>query len=241
MILSVTGTRLCKVSFVITALFPAQSVLAFADPASICETAAEIAASQTAVPPDILRALTLTETGRSQNGTLRPWPWAINHAGDGQWFATEADLLVHAMALIDAGQTNFDLGCFQLNYRWHGQNFASLEDMTNPEANAQYAAAYLLSKHRETQDWATAIGAYHSATPAHANTYLDRFRTIYAQLGPAPLPVPMPTSASPDPVPSLSPPDDRPNQFPLLIPGESVPGPSLVRLTSSRPRLFGSD
>jgi Transglycosylase SLT domain len=201
------------------------------DASTLCEWAATTAAETSGVPTDILRALTLTETGRSVQGVLRPWPWAINQGGDGQWFASRDQMLAHAQNLIASGVTNFDIGCFQLNYRWHAQGFASLDDMADPAQNARYAAAYLLAKYQTTGDWGAAAAAYHSATPEHATRYLARFSDVFASLGHSDVVAGAPTPAIAEP--------DRPNTFPLLVAGRGSSGGSLVPLVAGMRPLFG--
>lgn len=200
------------------------------DAATICDAAAAVAADQSGVPEDVLRALTRTETGRASGGALRPWPWAINQGGQGRWFATRDEMLDHAAGLLAAGITNFDIGCFQLNYRWHAQGFSSLEEMSDPDQNARYAAGYLAQKHAVAGDWALAAAAYHSATPEHAARYLARFSEIYAAQGPA--------TALEDVIVQEP---DRPNLFPLLLAGHSGGGGSLVPMTAKGRRLFGDE
>ncbi len=200
------------------------------DPATFCDAAATVAADGSGVPVDVLRALTRTETGRASGGVLRPWPWAVNQAGEGTWFATKDEMLRHIDDLISAGVTNFDVGCFQLNYRWHGNRFASLPDMADPDQNARYAAAFLASKFVASGDWALAAAAYHSATPAYATRYLARFAEIYAAL-----------EASPATTAVVLAEPDQPNLFPLLIAGPSGGGGSLVPMTATGRRLFGGD
>jgi soluble lytic murein transglycosylase-like protein len=63
------------------------------------------------------------------------------------------------------GARSYDVGCFQINYRWHGQHFASLDQMFDPDANAAYAARFLSELYAEFGDWSRAAGAYHSRTP----------------------------------------------------------------------------
>ncbi len=215
------------VVFLLFGMLPAS---ASSDPSAMCETTAIQTARTSGVPVDVLRALTLTETGRASGGTLRPWPWAINQAGEGIWFPTQEQMLDHARGLIAQGMTNFDIGCFQLNYRWHVAGFASLEDMADPAQNARYAARYLAGKYANSGNWAQAAAAYHSGTPELANRYLARFSGIYASLGPAPAD-PLPVSAEPD----------RPNLFPLLIVGHSGGGGSLVPLAAVGRRIMGGD
>lgn len=151
-----------------------------ASPASLCEAAAQRAAAESGVPYDILAAVSLTETGRRQGGAVRPWAWSVNAEGAGTWFDDRASALALAEERIRAGRTNVDIGCFQLNYRWHGQAFASVEQMFDPLANARYAARFLTQLFGEMGDWRAAAGAFHSRNPAHATRYLARFDDLRA-------------------------------------------------------------
>ena len=135
----------------------------------------------------MLHAISLTETGRAQGGRLRPWPWAINREGKGYWFANRDEALAFARASVAAGRTSFDVGCFQINYYWHGRNFPSLESMFDPDTGADYAARFLRSLYAERGDWSAAAGAYHSQSPDRANVYRARFDRILAGLDGAPL------------------------------------------------------
>jgi len=150
--------------------------------AGICQRAAQRAAQATGVPLRVLLAVALTETGRTRDGTFAPWPWTLNIAGQGRFFDSRAAALDHARAALARGQTSVDTGCFQVNYRWHRDGFASLEAMLDPERNARYAAEFLAALHAESGDWATAVGHYHSRTPRHANRYRKVFRRNLAAL-----------------------------------------------------------
>ena len=103
------------------------------------------------MPQDVLHAISLTETGRPANGRLRPWPWAINREGKGFWFKNRDEALAFAKASVAAGRRSFDVGCFQINYHWHGMNFASLEAMFDPDTGADYAARFLQSLYRRAR------------------------------------------------------------------------------------------
>ena len=157
--------------------------------AQICERAIAAGALREAVPQDVLHAISLTETGRVTGGRMRPWPWAINREGKGYWFSTRDEALAFAKASVAAGRVSFDVGCFQINYYWHGHNFASLEAMFDPDTGATYAARFLRSLYQERGDWSAAAGAYHSQTPSRAGIYRARFDRIRASLGGAPLAV----------------------------------------------------
>jgi hypothetical protein len=204
-----------------------------ADPADLCRDVAVAAADRHGIPPEVLLAVTLTETGRSVGGALQPWPWAINHAGDGAWYPTEADAVTAIGRLTGQGLRNFDVGCFQLNHRWHAGAFTSAEDMINPSRNADYAAQFLREKYADTQDWGLAAAAYHSGTPEYATQYQKRFEAILASL---------PTNAAQgDPiVVAAGDIPERPNAYPLLLVGQHGAGASIVPLDQSARPLFGA-
>ena len=203
--------------------------LAARDPAMLCEQAAQVAAGREGVPLDVMRALTLTETGHRRDGALRPWPWAINHAGDGHWFQTEGEAIAYAQSTLSQGARNFDVGCFQLNHRWHADGFPSLQAMFDPVENALYAARFLRDKYDQTGDWTQAAGAYHSLTPEFATRYSTRFAQLRAGLGD-------PQMAQ---VPQVAQAILRENNFPLLRGGRGAAG-SLVPAGGLATRLIGN-
>ncbi len=150
--------------------------------AALCERAIVNAARRGGVPVKILYAIALTETGRKTGGRVRPYPWAINREGKGYWFDTREEALAFGEASIAEGRKSFDVGCVQINYRWHGHAFPTLDDMFNPEWTATYAAQFLRTLYEERGDWSAAAGAYHSLTPHFANIYRERFDKLVAGL-----------------------------------------------------------
>ncbi len=153
-----------------------------ADPSLLCDAAAARVSRESGIPLAVLQAISLTETGRRRHGALRPWPWTVNMEGKGDWFGTREQALAHVEANFTRGARSFDVGCFQLNFRWHGDAFRSIEEMFDPLANARYAAAFLAELHAELGNWSAAAGAYHSRTPEYARRYRARFDTILAAL-----------------------------------------------------------
>jgi hypothetical protein len=190
----------------------------------ICEAASAAVARETGVPAPVMLALTLTETGRRIGGRLRPWPWAANGGGQGHWFATPDEAARYAGAQLAQGRRSFDLGCFQINWHWHGAHFARPEDLLDPMVSGRYAARLLRDLHAELGSWTAAAGAYHSRTPALAARYRARFEQILADLpggfaadpgtrvatGRGPVPDLRASAPPPDPPPP------RENHFPLL-------------------------
>jgi hypothetical protein len=192
------------------------------DPSALCIRAATEAAGQTGVPLDVLLAISLVETGREG----QPWPWTVNTGGDGNWFDTLEEAEAHVEDVLGQGRTNVDLGCFQLNYRWHAEAFASISDMLDPSRNAAYAAEYLARHYAETGDWALAAAAYHSATPEYAEAYRAKFETVLAGLDGPPQPAEVTEAV-------------RLNRFPLLVAGSRGAKGSLVPITASGSPLIG--
>ena len=203
----------------------AQCGAAEVDPALRCDYAAAEAATTSGVPIDILLAITRVETGR---GGGQPWPWTINADGQGNWYDTRADAVAAATAHLTDGTGTFDVGCFQLNFRWHGTGFANLSDMFDPTRNADYAAAFLLQLYGESGDWSQAVSAYHSRTPEHAERYLQKVKSVLA--GPdAP-------AAPNDYAEAVA---VRENLFPLLQAGAQGSAGSIVPRQSARGPLIG--
>ncbi|MDQ2093980.1 transglycosylase SLT domain-containing protein [Rhodalgimonas zhirmunskyi] len=180
------------------------------NPQEVCDQAAQIAADRSGVPVTVLQAITRTETGRKRNGHFGPWPWTVNMEGRGVWFDSLDEARAYVFKNFKRGARSFDIGCFQINYKWHHQNFSSIDEMFDPQENANYAALFLKSLYKELGDWSEAAGAYHSRTPKHANRYRQIFEKHRAK---APGEIQLATTASPA-APT------RKNAFPLLK-GES--------------------
>jgi len=178
---------------------PPAGARAAEDPARLCEAAARRAADRTGVPLHVLMAIALTETGRKSGGRFRPWPWTVNMEGAGHWFGSPQAALGYVETEFARGARSFDVGCFQINYKWHGDAFPSVAAMFDPEANALYAARFLASLFAETGDWSVAAGAYHSRTPAYAERYRARFDRFARALAPGADTPGADTSGAPDP------------------------------------------
>lgn len=157
-----------------------------ADPAQTCLSAAQVSARRHGVPFDVMHRIALVESGRQTENGRTPWPWAVHATGRGHWPATREGALDIIRAALAAGQSNIDIGCFQINYHWHSDQFPTLEAMLDPIQNAEYAAQLLNGHFQRLGSWTAAAGAYHSATPALAQRYIARFNAVAANAGPPP-------------------------------------------------------
>jgi hypothetical protein len=140
----------------------------------LCATAIRAAERKFDLPAGLLMAVALTETGRRIGDMLTPWPWSINAAGEGAWLEHRRAAIERTRALQASGVESIDVGCMQVNLRWHEGAFDSLEAAFDPRTNVAYAARHLQELRARSQTWLEAAGRYHSADPAQARPYLAR-------------------------------------------------------------------
>lgn len=149
-----------------------------------CESLATRASREYGVPEGLLIAIARTESGITRQGqTVRAWPWTANIAGKSRYYDTRQEMLADLDRVRAADMSNFDVGCMQLNYRWHGDRFDGLERMLDPETNVTYAARYLRRLFDETGSWEGATRYYHSRDPDRGAAYLARVSRMQAALG----------------------------------------------------------
>ena len=128
------------------------------------------------LPPGLLLAIGLVESGRrdAATGRVLPWPWSIDAAGRDEIFADPQAAAARTRALQSQGVASIDVGCFQINLAAHPGAFATIEQGFEPQANARAAGLLLVALHDQTGSWEQAIAYYHSATPALGGPYRDR-------------------------------------------------------------------
>ncbi len=124
------------------------------------------------IPGNLLLGIGLQEAGTRRDGALTVWPWSVNAAGEGRLFESREAAMRWVWDQQEAGIRSIDVGCMQVNLRWHPEAFQSLADGFDPVQNADYAARFLRSLYDQTGDWELAAGSYHSFTPEHRDVYL---------------------------------------------------------------------
>jgi hypothetical protein len=198
--------------------------------ADLCGNAIAAAERAYALPPGLLYAIGLVESGfhDAATGMRRPWPWTLDIDGKGRFFGSEHAALeaVAAIASADPRAADVDIGCLQVSLQQHPQAFGSPAEAFDPAKNADYAARYLTALHRAGLDWLEAAGSYHSNTPALAEPYRRLVEEVYAGFGGSPQPA-RSTSREPpavSPGPALS--AVRPQNLP---PGLLPVGPARLR------------
>ena len=140
------------------------------------------------IPPSLLAAVSLIESGKVVKGhkDLVAWPWALNVEGVPKFYPTKTEATLALQKYLDAGVMNIDVGCMQLNYRHHGKAFKSAAYMLDPKRNVDYGAQFLLQLHKRYKSWTKAIGHYHSATLKHQVPYrkkvYDKWQAVRHQI-----------------------------------------------------------
>jgi hypothetical protein len=157
-----------------------------ADPLNACERAGVAVEQASGLPSGLLLAIGRVESGRwdDTRGRITPWPWTINAAGKGLWFTSKDAAALTVRDLLSAGTRSIDVGCFQISLLWHPMAFASLEQAFDPDANAAYAARFLLGLFSQTGSWDAAVEAYHSADPALGFAYRQQVFSTWAAAAP---------------------------------------------------------
>jgi hypothetical protein len=140
--------------------------------AAICLRAILGAQERYGIPDNLLLGIGLQEAGTRRGGRLTVWPWAVNSAGEGRLFDSREAAMAWVRERLEAGVSSIDVGCMQINLRWHPDAFETLRDGFDPEINADYAARFLRDLYLRTGDWETAAGSYHSFTPELQDVYL---------------------------------------------------------------------
>lgn len=126
------------------------------------------------IPDNLLLAIGIQESGRSLAGKIEIWPWTVNANGAGYFFATKEEAIEKVRILKKMGIASIDVGCMQINQKWHPDAFENVTEAFDPAANVEYAARYLLNLYGIYGDWTRAAASYHSATKSYQEKYLRR-------------------------------------------------------------------
>lgn len=150
-----------------------------ASPGAQCRAAIRAVEQAFAVPAGLMAAIGRVESGRAgPDGRIDPWPWSINANGVDQVFDSKPAAIAAVRALQAAGTASIDIGCMQVNLKYHPEAFASLDDAFDPVRNATYAAGFLQRLHTQTGTWPNATAWYHSATPELGEPYARKVLAV---------------------------------------------------------------
>ncbi len=120
------------------------------------------------VDPRTLMGIAMNESAHRG----RPWPWTLNVAGRGMFFATREDAQAAIEQLLAAKRCDFDVGIMQINWCYHGKRFASAWHALSPATNIRAAESILTDNLQRSGSPMKAVAWYHSADPRAAGRTL---------------------------------------------------------------------
>jgi soluble lytic murein transglycosylase-like protein len=122
----------------------------------------QLAAYRAGVPPAVLYAVALQESGTLWRKRLIPWPWTLNVAGTPQRYATRmAACTGLRQALQRTPAHRIDAGLGQVNLGHQTHRYKQPCELLDPYRNLAIAAQILREQHTPGEDWLLAIGRYH--------------------------------------------------------------------------------
>ncbi len=136
------------------------------------------------IPPRLLTAISLAESGRRDENSreIIAWPWTINAEGIGRFFATKKEAIAAVRKLRARGVDSIDVGCMQVNLHHHPDAFASLDAAFDPQTNVAYAARLFTELKDGTRSWSQAVAFYHSTTRELNIPYRNKVYRLWADV-----------------------------------------------------------
>ena len=144
---------------------------------TLCSIAVDKAGVEYGVGSDLLQTIAVVESGRFDklHKQFVSWPWTVNANGKGYYYSTKEEAVAAVKHFQRQGITSIDVGCMQINLKYHGDAFASVEDALNPENNVRYSARFLRKLYnRNGYDW------NHSGNPQQGEIYSKRLEQKFA-------------------------------------------------------------
>ena len=149
---------------------------------ALCYTAAKKAGGEFGVNYDLLQIISTVESGQWDHAENRyvAWPWTINVKGKGYHFSSREEAVQAVKKFQKQGITSIDVGCMQINLKYHGQAFSSVDEAIDPENNVKYSAKFLRSLYSKSgNSWEKAAKRYHSGNPNEGAIYAKRLESRF--------------------------------------------------------------
>jgi len=133
------------------------------------------------LPPRLLLSIAKAESGRvtPDRQAVSAWPWTVMAEGRGRYLPSREDAIAEVRELQSRGVRNIDVGCMQINLRYHPDAFDSLNQAFEPAFNVAYGATFLSDLYERLGSWTAAVGRYHSATPEFSTRYRARVLELW--------------------------------------------------------------
>ena len=150
----------------------------------VCGLAAQSAEVSYGIKPELLETIASVESGRWVESAQKriAWPWTVQANGKGHYYKTKAEAVAAVKAMQEKGINNIDVGCMQINLKYHGKAFTSIEDALDPEKNVAYSAEFLKKLNKKNGgNWQKTAMQYHSKNHGKGMIYKNRLEKHYAE------------------------------------------------------------
>lgn len=151
--------------------------------ADLCRLAIDKAEKTYGIKQNLLQTIASVESGRwnAKKGERVAWPWTAHANGKGYFFSSKAEAVAAVKAMQERGITNIDVGCMQINLKYHGSAFSSLDEAFEPEKNTAYGASFLKKLYSSRKDWTKTAMHYHSKNWQKGTNYKNRLEKHFAK------------------------------------------------------------
>jgi hypothetical protein len=151
---------------------------------TVCATHAAVQEQANRIPPGLVLAVALAESGRwlAEDQTTKPWPWTVTSGKDSFYLPSKSAAIAKVRELKAGGRTNIDVGCMQINLHYHPKAFASLDEALDPDANVAYGTRFLKKLRMQTRSWGKATAFYHSQNRARGIAYRSKVYKFWRKL-----------------------------------------------------------
>ena len=122
------------------------------------------------VPKPILKAVCRLESD------LRPY--VLNVQGEPHVFESAEEARFFLRKVLASGIRNVDVGCMQINWRWHEHFVKNPELLLDGEMCLRYGAFLLKKLAHVKGGWTQAVLHYHSGDTTAQERYLTKFKKI---------------------------------------------------------------
>jgi hypothetical protein len=141
-----------------------------------CRNAIERTEREMRLPAGIMQAISLAESGRWDKSSRSrfAWPWTVTAHGKGRLYPSKSTAIAAVRQLRAEGVKNIDVGCLQVNLKYHPKAFDNLDNAFDPDINARYAANLFAKLRRANRSITRAVAHYHSTTRHYNRPYTKK-------------------------------------------------------------------
>jgi len=183
--------RIKKIYLTISVIFLFIATNTFAQPlekslylSDICDAHFNEYENSMRIPPHLLKAISLKETGRWDKNKKESftWPWTVTSGGWSHYFKTKESAIRAVKRLQLRKITNIDVGCMQINLKYHPNAFKTLDEAFDPSSNILYATKFLKKLYKNEKSWHRSIEKYHSSNPKFSLKYRTKVNKIWKKI-----------------------------------------------------------